>query len=192
MPAKHLGRWTPKLTDESRLYALQRMAVGTRLKDVVSELKEKFGIEISPVRLSLLKNNLRYLGQFKAMQTEFYSKLGKLATTEITFQENRVKRAQGLLDRLYAKVEELGKSDDPKVLKGGIKDLCELSKVIVAVLKYAKEELHVDETRSSGGKPTSFLQKIEINTTNPSIETNTTKTIDITPEVVKTETSKEI
>lgn len=165
-----LGRWTPKLTDETRLYAIQRLACDVKPKKVAKEIQMKWGVKVTPTRLTQLRDCKKYFPIYSANRDKYLKTLVSVKTIDIAIKDKRLEQADKIGKKLIAFIDKLSerldtdwdKSADMKGFVTMLQALRELARTYKDFLSYAKTETDMSpENVRKNDK--SFLVGININ-----------------------------
>lgn len=169
---RRIGKWTQKLNDEHKTFAMVQMACGVASTQVVKQIKEKYDIDISDVRLRNIRDSKTWFPIFKEAQSKYYAAQTKSAAIPIAAKENRLREADKVAKKLYRLInkvetaidtltEEGINPDSAKYVLTLVKTLRETAKIYKEFLTYAKDETVDKRKKYQTG---SFLTQINVNT----------------------------
>ncbi len=184
-----LTKWERKLSPEMMVEAVKVMACGTSGKQAARNIKEKYGISITDVRLYDLCNN-KYAVLYNLANIEYIKKLADLSDIEIYSKRERMKDAEKLrkktmamLDKINIKIDKDLDEDDLSEGKRDymlnlIKAFKDLMTTQLKILKSAKEEAAPVMKEYKKQSQPSLLQTVENQQINIGVENSGTKEIE--------------
>ena len=175
---KRLGKWTPKLTDEARTFALVQMACDVPSTVVARQLVEKFNIQITSLRLRVIRDSKNGFPIYDAARTKYLAEKTKMPQIAIACQINRVREAGAIakkLGKLINKVEtKIDELTEDGIEDSAIKNITALGRMLKDTahaykefLSYVREET-VETRKTPQALAGSFLTQININSKQPS------------------------
>jgi hypothetical protein len=168
--SKRIGKWSPKLNNEHKTFAMVHMACGETSVAVAKMIKQKWGIDISDTRLRNIRDSKQWFQVYDAAKQKYLAEQVKATAIPIAARENRLREAEKISKKLYRlilKVEnaiddltENGiNKDSAKYVLTLVKTLRETAKIYKDFLSYAKDETVSTKKNTSAG---SFLTQINI------------------------------
>jgi hypothetical protein len=151
------GKWTPKLTPEAKSYAISRLACDVKATQIVKEIKEKFNIDISAVRVSQLNNSKTGSQIYDIVRKKYLGELTKNAGTFVKEYINRLKLIEDYLEEVLIQDD-----DDWSTKKAKIE-------LAVKLLKTAQDEDKKHKSTSVNDllpKSSSMMQFVQSQTVN--------------------------
>ena len=177
MLQRRIGPWQKKMTEEAKRYAVEQLACNVTSVQVAKNVKEKFDIQISDVRIRTIRDSKLWYPIFRAARIKFEAATMDETQISIAGQKHRLKAAdkmakklERIVDRIDEKIESLTESNTPwdssteKCVASLTKTLRETAKTYREFLQYAHTEPKQENKASKGGNA-SFLTQINIEQT---------------------------
>ena len=170
--AKRIGKWTKKLEDEHKQFAMVEMGCGTPSTQVAKMIEEKFGISISDVRLRVIRDSKTWFPVYDAARQKFLKEKVSVETIPMAAKAARMSEAESIAKKLIKLINKIDTKIDSLtedgINEGSVKYVLALAKTLRETAKIYKDFLNYakDETKESGNKSSSgsFLTQINVHT----------------------------
>lgn len=162
-----LSKFTPKLTEEMKTYAVTKLACDIPTPQIVKDIKKNYNVDISLVRLRCLIQTKRFGELYEVVRNKYLTDRADLSDIALYSKRKRLEQITKMNDRIYHIVELLG----DRISKGSAntydialsKELRGVIETNLKVLKQAKDESEDDNKNINGrgSKSVSLLQIID-------------------------------
>jgi hypothetical protein len=157
---KRIGKWTPKLTEVAKVFAVNRLACDVPAKTIVKDIKAKFNIDITEARIRMLPLSKTLADIYANSRKKYIENLSSNAGIYIKDQLSRYKKAQEYLEDVVI---------DPNEEWSVKKDKIELA---LKLLKFAQDEEKTGNVSKAlktipSGSLVNFVQNQQVNINKP-------------------------